>query len=81
MADGQVGSVRAICHVRCMLDAGCDGAVLLGTTGEGPAFSTGDRKALLEKLLGAIARCSCRRSISARRRHRGIAGTGVPGDR
>lgn len=38
-------------HARAMLDAGCDGITLFGTTGEGPAFSVAERTALLEALL------------------------------
>jgi 4-hydroxy-tetrahydrodipicolinate synthase len=36
-----------------MLSAGCDGVTLFGTTGEGPAFTVSERKALLEAMLGA----------------------------
>jgi len=50
-ADGAVDTGRALTHARRMLDAGCDGVTLFGTTGEGPAFSTGERKALLAALL------------------------------
>ncbi|OIQ69042.1 4-hydroxy-tetrahydrodipicolinate synthase [mine drainage metagenome] len=36
-----------------MLSAGCAGVTLFGTTGEGPAFTVAERKALLESMLGA----------------------------
>jgi 4-hydroxy-tetrahydrodipicolinate synthase len=36
-----------------MLAAGCDGVTLFGTTGEGPAFTVAERKALLETMLGS----------------------------
>jgi 4-hydroxy-tetrahydrodipicolinate synthase len=39
-----------------MLDAGCDGVTLFGTTGEGPAFTTTERKALLTALLAGGVR-------------------------
>lgn len=52
-ADGQVDTPRAIAHTRRMLDAGCDGIALFGTTGEGPVFSSAERKALLEAMLAA----------------------------
>ncbi len=49
--DGALDTTRAIHHARRMLDAGCDGVTLFGTTGEGPAFTTTERKALLQALL------------------------------
>lgn len=49
--DGGVDTARALAHARRMLDGGCDGVTLFGTTGEGPAFSTAERKALLVALL------------------------------
>jgi len=39
-------------HCRRLLDQGCDGVALLGTTGEANSFSTSERKALLEKAVG-----------------------------
>ena len=38
-------------HCRWLLDAGCDGIVLLGTTGEANSFSVNERKEILEDLL------------------------------
>ncbi|MDD2925144.1 dihydrodipicolinate synthase family protein [Rhodoferax sp.] len=52
-ADGALDTSRAIAHARCMLDNGCDGVTLFGTTGEGPAFTIAERKALLESMLGS----------------------------
>ena len=51
---------------------GCHGAVLFGTTGEGPSFSPGERETLM--------RCAreARESMSAMQRFRLIAGTGTP---
>lgn len=51
--DGALDTARAIQHARRMLDAGCDGVTLFGTTGEGPAFTVAERKALLEALLAS----------------------------
>lgn len=51
--DGSVDTQRALAHSRNMLAAGCDGVTLFGTTGEGPAFSVAERKALLKSLLDA----------------------------
>ena len=43
-------------HCRRLLDDGCAGVALLGTTGEANSFSTGERKALLEAAVeGGIA--------------------------
>ncbi len=39
-------------HCRRLLDQGCDGVALLGTTGEANSFSTSERKALLETAVG-----------------------------
>jgi 4-hydroxy-tetrahydrodipicolinate synthase len=39
---------RFVAHCRRLLDEGCDGIALLGTTGEANSFSTGERQALLE---------------------------------
>lgn len=40
-------------HARWLLEEGCDGVALLGTTGEANSFSVGERKALLEAAVGA----------------------------
>ncbi|MCX7303695.1 MAG: dihydrodipicolinate synthase family protein [Hyphomicrobiales bacterium] len=40
-------------HVSTLLDAGCDGIAIFGTTGEGPEFTGADRKAGLEAVLNA----------------------------
>lgn len=40
-------------HARWLLEEGCDGIALLGTTGEANSFSVGERKALLEAAVGA----------------------------
>lgn len=54
--DGAVDTARAISHGKRMLAAGCDGITLFGTTGEGPAFSTSERKRLLEAMLAGGVR-------------------------
>ena len=51
LADGALDTRRAIAHAQRMLTAGCDGVTLFGTTGEGPAFTVAERKALLEAML------------------------------
>ena len=40
-------------HARWLLEEGCDGIALLGTTGEANSFSVGERKALLEAAVSA----------------------------
>jgi len=52
-ADGSLDTPRAMAHARHMLASGCDGVTLFGTTGEGPAFTMDERKALLESMLGS----------------------------
>ena len=42
-----------VAHCRYLLDEGCDGVALLGTTGEANSFSTAERKALLEAVIAA----------------------------
>ncbi len=50
-AQGGVDTPRALAQVRRMLAAGSDGVTLFGTTGEGPALTVGERKAMLEATL------------------------------
>lgn len=52
-ASGELDTARAITHAKRMLAAKCDGVTLFGTTGEGPAFTVAERKALLESMLGS----------------------------
>ncbi|MFI0847814.1 dihydrodipicolinate synthase family protein [Mesorhizobium sp. IMUNJ 23232] len=40
-------------HCKMLLEAGCDGVALFGTTGEGPEFSVRDRMAGLDAVLAA----------------------------
>lgn len=51
--DGALDTGRAIAHARRLLEAGCDGVTVFGTTGEGPAFSAEERMALLDAMLAA----------------------------
>ena len=51
-ADGTLDTARALAHAKRMLAAGCDGVTVFGTTGEGPAFTVAERKALLESMIG-----------------------------
>jgi 4-hydroxy-tetrahydrodipicolinate synthase len=44
---------RFIAHCRHLLDEGCDGIALLGTTGEANSFSAAERTALLEAVVAA----------------------------
>jgi 4-hydroxy-tetrahydrodipicolinate synthase len=55
-ADGTLDTPRALAHAHRMLNAGCDGVTLFGTTGEGPAFTGAERRALLESMLGSGVR-------------------------
>lgn len=56
--DGRIDTARALAHTRRMLDAGCDGITLFGTTGEGPALTLAERKALLEATLASGVRAN-----------------------
>jgi 4-hydroxy-tetrahydrodipicolinate synthase len=44
---------RLAAHCRHLFGQGCDGVVLFGTTGEGPAFGAADRRRVLDELLAA----------------------------
>jgi len=52
-ADLSLDYVLLAAHVSTLLDAGCDGVAIFGTTGEGPEFTGADRKAGLEAVLNA----------------------------
>ena len=45
--------LRFVAHARRLLEEGCDGIALLGTTGEANSFSTSERQALLEAAVTA----------------------------
>ena len=45
--------VRFIDHLRWLLDQGCHGLVIFGTTGEAPSFSVEERMMLLERVVEA----------------------------
>ncbi len=51
--DGRCDVPRLVDHLRQMLDRGCDGAVLFGTTGEGASFTVQERLAAVEAVLAA----------------------------
>jgi 4-hydroxy-tetrahydrodipicolinate synthase len=55
-ADGALDCPRLIRHARSMLDAGCAGVTLFGTTGEGLAFTVAERMAALEAVLAGGVR-------------------------
>ncbi|KQZ13449.1 dihydrodipicolinate synthetase [Mesorhizobium sp. Root554] len=52
-ADLSVDHARFATHCRRLLDAGCHGVALLGTTGEANSFSVAERKEILEKVIAA----------------------------
>lgn len=54
--NGQLDTARMLAHARHMLDSGCDGVTIFGTTSEGPAFTNAERKGLLEALIGSGVR-------------------------
>jgi 4-hydroxy-tetrahydrodipicolinate synthase len=51
--DGAIDHARMTAHVRALLAQGVDGVAPFGTTGEGPSFAVGERRAGLDALLAA----------------------------
>ncbi len=52
-ADKSIAHDRFEGHVKSLLNKGCDGVLLFGTTGEANSFTVGERQAALESLLEA----------------------------
>ena len=52
-SEGAVDHPRLVQHAQRLMDAGCAGVTLFGTTGEGPSFSMAERMAALDALLDA----------------------------
>jgi 4-hydroxy-tetrahydrodipicolinate synthase len=50
----QIDLERAIEYYRSLLERGCDGVAILGTTGEAMSFSVGQRRALMEAVARAL---------------------------
>ena len=50
---GHLDIARALAHGKRLIAAGCDGLTLFGTTGEGTAFTLGQRKALVEAFVAS----------------------------
>ena len=51
--DFQINQERTIAHYKWLLENGCDGLVVFGTTSEANSFSVTERKRLLEQAVGA----------------------------
>lgn len=51
--DGRVDRALLVRHCRWLLDNGCDGLSILGTTGEGNSFTVDERLAIFEELAEA----------------------------
>jgi len=47
----EIDAARAVKHAQSLLEAGCDGITLFGTTGEGPAFSVAERTGFVDALV------------------------------
>lgn len=62
-AGGAVDVERTVSHVLHLLQTGCDGVLLFGTTGEANSLSVGERRAVL-KALGADARIDASRLMA-----------------
>jgi 4-hydroxy-tetrahydrodipicolinate synthase len=52
-ADGKPDLALFTAHCRALLDEGCHGLAILGTTGEANSFSVAERKSLVEAVIGA----------------------------
>jgi 4-hydroxy-tetrahydrodipicolinate synthase len=52
-ADLSIDHAALVQHCKTLLEDGCDGVALLGTTGEANSFSDAERMALLESVVGA----------------------------
>lgn len=50
---GEIDAARAITQARRLLETGSQGVAVFGTTGEGPAFTVAERKALLQAMVDA----------------------------
>ncbi len=53
LQDGTPDHAAFAAHCKALIDEGCDGVALLGTTGEANSFSIAQRQGLLEKLIAA----------------------------
>src|SRR5580698_4009582 len=51
--DGSIDHAALVNHTKQLLQRGCDGLVLFGTSGEGPSFSVAQRLAATEAVLRA----------------------------
>ncbi len=49
----QPDAARLKAHIEWLLQNGCHGVVLFGTTGEGPSFTVAEKRQLLDELAGA----------------------------
>ena len=53
LEDGTLDHAAFAVHARALLDEGCDGIALLGTTGEANSFSLAQRQALLDTVIAS----------------------------
>jgi 4-hydroxy-tetrahydrodipicolinate synthase len=53
LQDGAPDHAAFAAHAKALIEEGCDGIALLGTTGEANSFSLGQRQALLENLIAS----------------------------
>lgn len=54
-ADATPDAAKLKAHIDWLLENGCHGVVLFGTTGEGPSFTVAEKRQLLDELAGAGA--------------------------
>lgn len=53
LEDGSPDHATFAAHCRALIEEGCDGVALLGTTGEANSFSIAQRQQLLEQVIAA----------------------------
>lgn len=51
--DLSIDHQRSVTHIRRLLDGGCHGVLVFGTTGEATSFAVAERQALLDEVLAA----------------------------
>jgi 4-hydroxy-tetrahydrodipicolinate synthase len=51
LENGALDQQRGIAHAKYLIDSGCDGVTLFGTTGEGPSFSVQERNDFVDALI------------------------------
>ena len=62
-SDGKVDFKKLVKLVHIQIEAGIDGIVPVGTTGESPTLSVEEHIEVIEKVINEIGRASCRERV------------------